>query len=67
LCLAEDPAAFCRIVASLLPKQSEKIANPLDGLNADELDALERHLEDLRRAASARAGEAGGVDEGKPA
>src|SRR4051794_36398427 len=32
LCLVEDPAAFCRIVASLLPKQSEKIENPLDGL-----------------------------------
>jgi hypothetical protein len=57
--LADDPAAYCRVVASLLPKQSEKIENPLHGLSEHELDALERHLEDLRRAAIA-----GAVDQG---
>jgi hypothetical protein len=36
----EDPAAYCRIVASLLPKQSEEVDYPLNGLNADELDAI---------------------------
>lgn len=33
----EDPAAYCWILASHLPKQSDQLAN---GLNAEELEFL---------------------------
>jgi len=35
-----DPVNYVRIVASLLPKQTEKLPNPLEGLTDDELDKL---------------------------
>jgi Family of unknown function (DUF5681) len=41
---AEDPAAYCRIVASLLPKQSEKLPNPLSEFTDDELRRLDELL-----------------------
>jgi hypothetical protein len=43
-----DPTAYVRIIASLLPKQSEKISNPLESLTDDELDRLDRWLADQR-------------------
>ena len=37
-CLAESPAAYCRVVASLLPKQAElKVVNPLDDVSDDDI------------------------------
>jgi hypothetical protein len=39
-----DPAAYIRVIASLLPKQTEKIPNPLEDLTDDELDQLDRLL-----------------------
>lgn len=62
MCLVEDPAAFCRIVASLLPKQSEKLPNPLGDFSDDELERLERIL--ARELSSDQAGE-GEADAGE--
>jgi hypothetical protein len=39
-----DPAAYVRAVASLLPKQSEKLPNLLSEFTDDELERLERIL-----------------------
>jgi hypothetical protein len=37
-CLQESPAQYCRVVASLLPKQAElKIVNPLEDVSDDDL------------------------------
>ena len=40
----DDPAAYLRVVASLLPKQTEKLPNPLEGLTDDELAKLDELL-----------------------
>jgi hypothetical protein len=37
-----------RVVASLLPKQTEKLANPLADLTDDELDKLDAFLATIR-------------------
>jgi hypothetical protein len=39
-----DPTAYVRIIASLLPKQAEKVPNPFENLTDEELDALEAWL-----------------------
>ena len=44
----QDPAAYVRVVASLLPKQTEKLANPLADLTDDELDKLDAFLATIR-------------------
>jgi hypothetical protein len=37
-CLVESPAQYCRVVASLLPKQAElKVINPLEGVSDDDI------------------------------
>jgi hypothetical protein len=51
-CLAESPAQYCRVVASLLPKQAElKIINPLDDVSDDDVAIA---LAALRAARAAR-------------
>jgi hypothetical protein len=39
-----DPAAYVRVIASLLPKHIEKVLNPLEDLTDDELEQLDRLL-----------------------
>jgi hypothetical protein len=40
----KDPAAYVRLIASLLPKQTEKVANQLEDLTDDQLEQLDRLL-----------------------
>lgn len=55
----EDPAAYVRVIASLLPKQTEKLPNPLADLTDDELDKLEASLATIRGPDDAAEGESG--------
>jgi hypothetical protein len=36
----EDPAAFLRIIASLIPKEVKSTSGPFDALNEEELEML---------------------------
>jgi hypothetical protein len=36
----EDPAAFLRIIASLIPKEVKSTSGPLDALTQEELETL---------------------------
>ena len=40
----KDPAAYVRLIASLLPKHTEKVPNPLEDLTDNELEQLDRLL-----------------------
>jgi hypothetical protein len=40
----KDPAAYVRLIASLLPKHAEKVPNRLEDLTDDELEQLDRLL-----------------------
>ena len=41
----KDPAAYVRLIASLLPKDIEKVPNRLEDLTDDELEQLDRLLD----------------------
>jgi hypothetical protein len=56
----EDPTAYIRMIASLVPKQIDKAPNPLEHFTNEELEQLETYLESI-----ANKGESGvnwGVD-----
>jgi hypothetical protein len=36
----QNPGEYVRAVVAILPKQTEEIANPFDGITSDELDEL---------------------------
>lgn len=61
---ADDPSTYLKACVAILPKQTEKLDNPLGGLTDDELDALENHLAELRAADGDPAGE-GEADAGE--
>ena len=39
-CLAESPAAYCRVIAAIVPKELHIKNDAFDGLNDDEIAAL---------------------------
>jgi hypothetical protein len=43
----EDAVAYLRMVVSLVPKQIEKLPNPLEHFTDEELDQLESYLESI--------------------
>jgi hypothetical protein len=44
-CRVEDPVAYVRVVASLLPRQIEQLHSPLADLSDEELSFLDRWIE----------------------
>ena len=60
--LALAATAVSVIIASLLPKQTEKISNPLESLTDDELDRLDRWLAEQRVAMREQAVDVGDDD-----
>lgn len=59
---ADDPVAYCKVVASLMPKEVE-IVRPLEGLSDDDL----ANAIDAYRLALAASGDLGSFDEGAEA
>jgi hypothetical protein len=51
----DDPAAYVRMVVSLVPKQIEKVPNPLEHFTDEELDQLEAYLEAIENKADGNA------------
>jgi hypothetical protein len=49
---AENPVAFVRIVASLVPRQREALVNPFDDFTDEDLDQLAAYLESIRDEAA---------------
>jgi hypothetical protein len=43
-----NPGEYVRAVVAILPKQTEEIANPFDGVTSDELDELDELLAAVR-------------------
>jgi hypothetical protein len=43
----DDPAAYVRMVVSLVPKQIENVPNPLEHFTDEELDQLEAYLKSI--------------------
>jgi hypothetical protein len=43
----EDPVGYIRVVASLVPKQIERVENPLSELTDEELEKLHDYLESI--------------------
>ena len=63
-CLEKDPAAYCRVVASILPKEIKLDANPLDKMNDAEL--VERYLAVSARIAAALGGTRPSSEDDRP-
>jgi hypothetical protein len=40
----DDPVAYIRVIASLLPKQTEKLPNPLENFTDEDLEAIDAWL-----------------------
>jgi hypothetical protein len=53
----EDPTAYIRMIASLVPKQIDKAPNPLEHFTNEELDQLEAHLQSIANKGAAEADE----------
>jgi hypothetical protein len=53
--LEDDPVAYVRIVASLVPRQREEVINPLSEFTDEELEKLCAYLESIRDEASENA------------
>jgi Family of unknown function (DUF5681) len=53
----EDPTAYIRMIASLVPKQIEKASNPLEHFTNEELDQLEAYLQSVANDGAAQADE----------
>jgi Family of unknown function (DUF5681) len=53
----EDPTAYIRMIASLVPKQIEKTPNPLEHFTNEELDQLEAYLQPVANEGAAEADE----------
>ena len=60
----EDPTAYIRMIASLVPKQVEKTPNPLEHFTDEELDQLETYLESIAKKGESRVNR--GVDRTPP-
>ena len=43
-----NPGEYVRAAVAILPKQTEEIANPFDGITSDELDELDELLAAVR-------------------
>ena len=54
----EDPTAYVRMIASLVPKQIDKAPNPLEHFTNKELEQLETYLESI--ANNGESGASGG-------
>jgi hypothetical protein len=54
----EDPTAYIRMIASLVPKQIDKAPNPLEHFTNKELEQLETYLESI--ANNGESGASGG-------
>ena len=53
----EDPTAYIRMIASLVPKQIDKAPNPLEHFTNEELDQLEAYFQSIANKGAAEADE----------